>query len=522
MPKFFSSALLITLLFIVACQPHASKIRADIDQRIENIENRFEAINIPENTIDIISFSGNKPDDDGTYDFQKDIQAAIDSLNQLGGGTLIFPHSKSPDTWAKRQDVYRIKGSLQLCSNLEMVINPSVKLFFEFDPVSYLVDGKPVLTRYEGNSLYTYSPLIRGFRVENVIIRRGEGRGGVPTIEGDGFKWQKWCIEGEAGLKSAGITPAYVKIREDNNNDVPIIDRWYGNPERDFYRPCMIEFYMSKNIEMDGVKLEDAPLWVVHGVFSENLRFKNLFYDALSINNDGIDPESCHNVIIENVIFNNYDDNIAIKAGRDLEGRKGALVAGTEIENVTSPFIKDGRLGGDSKDIVVRNCVFKGYHAVSIGSEMSGDVRNVYIVDNIAPQEIKSGIFIKSSRSRGGIVENIYASNLKINTAKHGLITVIPNYNNDTTSNFPPKIRNLYFEDITCKKANNGIRLLGWYDSQLENVHVNNVSVNNVAEKSLMVLQASAVKVDGFKANGKDLSGDYEHEDPNIIPPVQK
>ena len=167
-----------------------------------------------------------------------------------------------------------------------------------------------------------------------------------------------------------------------NHNNTPIDQRIFG--EGHYLRPQLIQLYDCKNILIEGVKIEDSPFWCLHLLRCENITVRNIKYEAYNKNNDGIDPEYSKNILIEDITFNNSDDNIAIKSGRDDEGR-------------ASEF--------HSENIVVRNCHFKGLHAIVIGSEMSAGVENVFVENCDFSGKLKRGIYLKSNPDRGGYIK---------------------------------------------------------------------------------------------------------------------
>ncbi len=515
------------LILLAGCTgQQESEIKED-DTVEEGIRKIVEQINEPvisKNSMNLIEFCGHKPDEHGTRNFQEDIQNAIDELAEKGGGKLIIPHPNA-DSWIKQLMVYRIKGPIVLKSGVELSLHPSIKLFFEFEPESYLENGKGILGRYEGTMLYSFSPCIRAFNAENIAITFYGGNGALPVIDGDGYKWQKWSWEGDQKVMKNSETPTWQYIREVNENDVPIAEREFVDPGKDFLRPRLIEFLLCKNIKIEGVKLVNSPFWVVHPVFCESCIFRNIMFDAQVVNNDGIDPESSRNVLIENVIFDNHDDNVAVKSGMNREGREGSLIAGTELEGIDSRYINNGRIGGPSENIVVRNCVFKGHYGFCCGSDVSGGIKNVYVIDNIAPIELKMGAFFKSSRKRGGTVENVYIRNLKMNIVEADVCSIIPNYDGDVNSKFPSTFKNIHIENVAVKKAGRGIRIHGWADAPVENVTVKNVHVEELQSKKskeiFLINQVKNVVLENVKLDKTFINGSFNRQDSTSVPPKQ-
>jgi len=498
-----------------------------MDSRINSIVNSIAPSTIPDRTITLSKFAGHAGDETGSYDFYQDIKSAIDSLSKLGGGTLLFTHSKGVEAFVKQTEIYRVRGPIILKSNIELKFQPNLKLYFEFSPAHYLPNNKPVLTRYEGTSLYSFCPLIYAFNAENIAISFTGGNGAMPVIDGDGERWQKWFMQGNDRVKAKGLTVASSMVRTHfNKDDVPLSERICADTAYHFLRPALMQFIHCQKIKIDGVKLVNSPFWTVHPVFSTDIVFRNVMYDCQVFNNDGIDIESSSRVLVENVIFDNHDDNIVIKSGRDGEGRNGVLVKGTEYEQINSKYIRNGRITAPTSEVVVRNCVFKGHNSVCVGSEIAGGANNIYVTDCFSPMEVEMGIYLKSSRQRGGVVSDIYLRNLSYQTIKHDAICIIPNYDNDTISPYPTIFKNVYINNIQVKESGYGIRIFGWEDALIQNVNISNVNVENVtnssADKIFLINQVQNINLRKVFINQKNVSGKYNKQEKNAYPPKQK
>ncbi|MEQ8704979.1 MAG: glycosyl hydrolase family 28 protein [Phaeodactylibacter sp.] len=502
----------------------ASSTDRPLDGKVEEILGRIHEPVIPGNTIDLAEFSGHSPDQGGSHDFYEDIRRAIDTLSARGGGRLVFSHTEGPDFWIRPTETYRIRGPIQLKSNIELRLHTNIRLFFEFDPPRYLPDGQPVLRRYEGTTLYSFSPLINAVNAENVAITSVGEHGALPVIDGDGEKWQKWSYGGDLRVQESGRTPAYKAIRSEfNNADLPIAERIAMDTGYHFLRPDLMSFFHSRNILVEGLRLEQSPFWVVHPVFCDNMIMRDVIFDCQIINNDGIDIESSANVLVEHVIFDNYDDNVVIKSGRDREGREGALVAGTLLDDLNSPYVTEGRITAPTQNVVVRDCVFKGHYAFCVGSEASGGVRNIHVMDCWGPMEVAKGIFFKSGRSRGGLVEDVYIRNLRFNEVEKEAISIVPRYDNDTTSAYPPTFRNIQIQNVTVNQAGQGLLLFGWPDApvlgvELEDVFIETVSGEGGNDK-LWLNQVKGIKLERVNIEGEDFSGRYSQQDSASLPP---
>lgn len=290
---------------------------------------------------------------DGVTDSRQAIRDAIAACNQAGGGRVVIPAG-----------TYLVNGPIHLQSNVNLHVAKNAILKFGVNPADYL---PAVLVRWEGTRCYNYSPLIYAYGQENIAIT------GSGTIDGQTEKfWHLWKLIQEPDKKA---------LRRMGRDLVPVEDRQFGAGH--FLRPTLIEFYECNNILIEGVTVKSSPFWTVHPVFCTNVTVRGLTVERGTTNDDGCNPESCQYVLIENCSFYTRDDNIAIKAGRDNDA-----------------WVENG--GRPSENIVIRNCRFQGETgAITIGSEMSGGVRNVF-AENCTMGAIASPIFIKSNTDRAG------------------------------------------------------------------------------------------------------------------------
>lgn len=392
--------------------------------KVAEIINRIQLPEIPSYTIEVTkvgakgdSISNDKP--------------AFDKAMQLckknNGGTIIIP-----------KGVYTLHGPIHFVSNVKIQIEKGAKIRFSDNPSYYL---PMVLTSWEGTMLYNYSPLIYAYNCNNIAIT-GEG-----TIDGGGAEiWNTFkAKEGADKMLS----------RKMNHNDTPIAERKFGKGH--FLRPQMIQFFNCKNILLENVQLENAPFWTVHLLKSKSITVRGLKYKAHNKNNDGIDPEYSSDILIENILFDNADDNIAIKAGRDNEGRA----------NSDTP----------SENIVIRNCEFKGLHAIVIGSEMSAGVRNVYVENSTFRGDLKRGVFIKTNSDRGGFVKNIYFKNIDFGKVEDCLY-ITANYHGEGGGLYPSAVSDISFSNITCQEATNtGIVIEGFPNKKVSNITLDHINI---------------------------------------------
>lgn len=412
------------IIFLCCFQITFTQNKTNTDSIIKTIENRISLPSIPNYKIDITNFGANA---NGLQDCKKAFDKAMKACLKKKGGTIIVPKGN-----------YKINGPIHFVSNVNLHLEEGAKLIFGSNPKDYPI----VLTSWEGTSLYNYSPMIYGANVSNVAIT---GKG---IIDGEGHSlWATWKpLEKKGKLLS----------REMNHKEKPIKDRVFG--EGYYLRPQLIQFINSKNILIKDVKIEDSPFWCVHILKSKSITLKGLRYDAHNKNNDGIDIEQSSDVLIENISFDNADDNIAIKAGRDNDGRNSKL---------------------PSENIIIRNCNFKGLHAIVIGSEMSSGVKNVFAYNCKATGYLKRGIYLKTNSDRGGYIKSIHINDIKFLNVEDA-IYMTSNYHAEGSGLYPSKISdvslsNLSFNDV----SNTAIIIEGYPNFKVENVSLDHVFVKS-------------------------------------------
>jgi polygalacturonase len=244
--------------------------------------------------------------------------------------------------------------------------------------------------------------------------------------------------------------------RDMNHQQTPIAERNFG--EGYYLRPQLIQFYGCRGVTLQGIFITRSPFWCVHLLESENVICRGLRYDAKLENNDGIDPEMSRNVLIEDIDFNNGDDNVAIKSGRDDDGRNAQRPSG---------------------GIVIRNCRFKGLHGVVFGSEMSAGIEQVFIEDCSYGGYCKRGIYMKTNPDRGGFIREVYVSRCHFDEVED-LLYVTSKYAGEGQDNhFFSDIHDLYVQDLTCRKArHNAVVLQGTPQLPIRNVSLERVQAD--------------------------------------------
>ena len=429
--------LLFFLLISFSCFAQNNSFPSD---KVDAIVKRIQLPQIPSFKV-VVTKLGAKGDSISNAKPAFDKAMALCKKNN--GGTIVVP-----------KGVYTLNGPIHFVSNVKLHFEKGAKIRFGSNPKDYPL----VLTSWEGTMLYNYSPMIYGNNVENIAIT------GSGIIDGDAKDtWIKWK---PLEKKDQQLS------REMNHKNTAVKERIFG--EGHYLRPQLIQFINSKNILIEDVQIEDSPFWCVHLLKSKSIIVRGVKYDAHNNNNDGVDPEYSSDILIENVLFDNGDDNIAIKAGRDDEGRNGS----------NTP----------SENIVIRNCEFKGLHAVVIGSEMSAGVRNVYVENCKARGYLKRGIYIKTNSDRGGYIKNIYFSNIALGKVED-CIYVTANYHGEGSGLFSTKISDISFSNISCNEATNtGIVIEGYPSKKVENIKLDNIKIQS-AKNGMTITNSENVTI---------------------------
>ena len=363
----------------------------------------------------------------------KAIAAAINAAYKKGGGTVYFPAGKY------------LTGPIHLKSNITIFIDAGAELHFSDNFDDYL---PMVPSRFEGTNVNSFSPLFYAYKAENITIR---GRG---IINGHGQKW--WAMLYKLMDKNNKERTKWQDEFVKNNKDMIRPDET-STLDRAFLRPPFIQPMFCKNVLIEGIKIINSPFWTVNPEFCENVTVSGVtIANPESPNTDGINPESCKYVHISNCHISVGDDCITIKSGKDKDGRKMA----TPAENYT-----------------ITNCtMLSGHGGVVIGSEMSGDVKKITI-SNCVFDGTDRGIRIKTTRGRGGIVEEIRVDNIIMKNIKQQAIVLDMQYTRtqpEAVSERTPAFRNIHLSNITAQ-TKQAIFINGLSEMPVEDITFNDI-----------------------------------------------
>jgi polygalacturonase len=388
---------------------------------------------------DVLKFGANN---DSTKLSTAAIEKAITAASKAGGGTVYFPAGKY------------LTGPIHLKSNITLLIDAGAELHFSDLPM--------VPSRWEGTNVVNFSPLFYAYKAENISIT---GRG---IIDGHGKKWWGYSEGYDYSKPKSNWERTFIA---NNPRIIPPEEAKMIN--RGFLRPPFIQFLYCKNVLIEGISIRNSPFWTINPEFCENVTIH-----AVTINNphspntDGINPESCKYVHISDCHINVGDDCITIKSGKDEDGRRNATPA---------------------EDYTITNCtMLAGHGGVVIGSEMSGGVKKI-VISNCIFDGTDRGIRIKTTRGRGGIVEDIRVDNLIMKNIKEQAIVLDMQYSKGAAqpvTEKTPVFRNIHFSNITGQAKQAGF-INGLEEMPVEQITFSDIQIE--AEMGFVVKEATHI-----------------------------
>lgn len=433
-------------------------------------------------TVSIVQFGAKA---DGLTLNTRSINDAITACSKKGGGVVVVPEG----LW--------ITGPVTMKSNVNLHIKRAAILQFTDDFDQYpLVEGN-----FEGlRSARNQSP-ISGTNLENVAIT------GSGIIDGNGSAWHmgyrdryteaQWKKKTGAGgsvSEDGRIWFPSEKTRkghETKNNGILKDGKTLKDFEdvKDYLRPNMVVFTGCKKVLLEGVTFQNSPAWCLHPLMCQDLTLRNVIAKnpETAPNGDGLDLESCKNVLVEGCTFDVGDDGICIKSGRDEEGRK----RGMPTENT----------------IIRNNVVYHAHGGVVIGSEMSGGARNIF-VENCSFIGSDKGLRFKTARGRGGVVEKIYIRNISMRNIVEEAIFFDMYYFTKppagvqadavpAVTEATPQFRDFYISHVVCNGASKGIFMRGLPEMHVKNVYLSDIVLK--VKKGVELIESSNIQLNNVQ-----------------------
>lgn len=406
-------------------------------KEMEKVRKQIKAPKFKNRDYNIVDFGAKG---DGVTKNTEAFKKAIEACNAKGGGRVVVPAGKF------------LTGPIYLKSNVNLHLQEGSTIVFSRDTKDYPL----VLTRWEGMDCMNYSPQIYAYEEKNIAIT---GKG---TLDGNASKehWWPWKGQTQHGWKQGepNQKPARDSLHVLMRNKVDPRKRIFGDGH--YLRPYMLQPYNCKNILIQGVKMINSPMWFISPVMSENIIVEKVHIESHGPNTDGCDPDACKNVLIKDCYFDTGDDCIAIKSGRDEDGRG---------------------YGRPAENHIIENCIMKdGHGGVVIGSEIAGGARNIYAVNNqMSSPELDIILRIKTSSSRGGVIENIFLKDTKVGTYK--IAAVHCNMFYEKPGNFMPTIRNIWVENLDVQDGGQyGVFVNAYKESPVKNLRMVNSTIRSV------------------------------------------
>ena len=400
------------------------------------------------------------------------INHTVDRLSQAGGGTLFFPAGTY------------LTGAIRLKSNITLELEAGATLLFSDNFDDYL----PFMeVRHEGVMMKSFSPLISAMDAENITIK-GEG-----TLDGQGKAWWTEFFRIYVDLEKNGMRELnkYQPLWE-RENDVEALyaetnEDWHGTLKRRFFRPPFIQPVRCRRVRIEGVKIINSPFWTINPECCDNVVVTGVtIHNVPSPNTDGINPESCRNVHVSDCHISVGDDCITLKSGRDAQAR---------------------RLGVPCENITITNCtMLSGHGGVVIGSEMSGSVRKVTI-SNCVFDGTDRGIRIKSTRGRGGVVEDIRVSNIIMSNIKREAVVLNLKYSEmpvEPMSERTPLFRDISISGLTAVGVKTPVKIVGLEEAPVTDIILRDINVKNAREKCIFE-NCERIRLTDVIVNGKEV-----------------
>jgi polygalacturonase len=394
---------------------------------------------------------------DGSTDCSAAIRAAIDACHAAGGGRVVVPPGRF------------LTGAIRLRSNVNLHVSEGATLAFRAAPEAYL---PLVLTRFEGTELMNYSPFLYALDEANVGIT------GAGTLDGqaNAQNWWGWRAD-QAAARNRLLQMAADGVAPEK--------RVFGDgPSK--LRVNFVQPYRCQNVLIEGVRIVNSPMWEVNPVLCTNVTVRGLHISSHGPNNDGCDPESCRDVLIERCTFDTGDDCIALKSGRNNDGR---------------------RLHAPIENVVIRDCQMRdGHGGVVIGSEISGGARYIFAERcHMDSPRLDRVLRFKSNAERGGVIEHVAMRNVTVGEVAEAIVAADFYYEEGDRGGFTPVLRDVDVRNITSRKSKYVFFLKGYERSPVSDVRVTDCTFDGVTDadvlQSVRNLTLGNVRVNGRLRN---------------------
>ena len=385
---------------------------------------------------------------DGVTDSSAAFQRAIAACAAAGGGRVVVEEGTF------------LTGPIHLKSRVELHVKEGATIKFVTDPKAYELY---VLTRFEGVEMMGLSPLIYASNAHDIAISGG----GTLDGQAENTVWWHWNGSARYGWAQGmgNQRAARARLFEMAERNVPVASRRFGVDS--FLRPNFIQLYGCRNVLVEGVTIRNSPMWEINPVLCRNVTVRGVQIESHGPNNDGCDPDSCTDVLIERCRFDTGDDCIAIKSGRNADGR---------------------RVHVPTENVIIRDCEMRdGHGGVTIGSEISGGVRHVYAERNkMDSPNLDRALRLKNNAMRGGVLEHIYMRDVQVGQLADAVLQVDFLYEEGANGGFPPVVRDVELLRVTSKKSNYALYLRGYDKGTIDDIRVIDCTFDGVAKPDVV------------------------------------
>jgi polygalacturonase len=400
---------------------------------------------------------------DGAADCTAAFRSAIQDCAARGGGHVVVPAGRF------------LTGPLHLKSRVDLHLESGATIAFDTDPAAYL---PAVYTRDGGIECMNYSPFVYAHGEHDIAVT-GDG-----TLDGqaDDGHWWPWAGKTEFGWQPGDPTgdADAAALEQMATDGVPVAQRVFGAGH--YLRPQFLQPYGCDRVLISGVTTTNTPNWQLNPVLCTNVTIENTTADSLGPNNDGCDPECCDHVVIDGVTFNTGDDCIAVKAGKDADGR---------------------RIDVPCQNIVIRGCDFRaGHGAVTIGSEMTGGVRNLFASDCRSESlSLNDFLRLKTNSERGGFIEEVHLRDVGADQLNDAGVSIDFYYGDGPGHGYNPSVTGIHVERLHVGTTRYPVYLAGYPDDPIGAVSLADC-VFNTASATSIATDVAGLTFDDVYVNG--------------------
>jgi polygalacturonase len=396
---------------------------------------------------------------DGEKDCTAAFREAVSACAASGGGRVVVPAGRF------------LTGAIHLRSRVNLHVAAGATIAFSRDPRQFL---PVVFTRWEGVEVMNYSPFIYAFEARDVALT------GSGTLDGQAGDAHWWPWKGTAGRTAGTQTPDRAALFGMAARGAPVAERVFGDGH--YLRPNFIQPYRCQNVLIEGVTIVNSPMWEIHPVLCTNVTVRGVTINSHGPNNDGCNPESCRDVLIDDCTFDTGDDCIALKSGRNDDGRR----VNVPVENV-----------------IVRGCRMKdGHGGVVIGSEVSGGARNIFAERcQMDSPQLDRALRIKTNSVRGGFVEHVYMRDVTVGQVAEAVVTINLFYEEGDAGKYPPTVRDIEVRNVTSRKSEYALLLRGYSHTPVRDVRIVDCAFDRVAKDDVLE-GVAGVELRNVRING--------------------